>query len=140
MKLAVLFRTTHLRMLIIVLASPFLLNVNAPVQAEATELGRLFYTPAQRDQLNAARARHAQPPAARGDTASDMPPAPVRYDGLVTRSDGKTIRWVDGKAQIGAAGVSDLKPGQVRANGQVYEPYQVLRPQLVEPPVKEGAP
>jgi hypothetical protein len=68
--------------------------------------------------------------------------APLRYDGVLIRSDGKTTRWIDGKAQPDGAGVSGLKPGQIRADGKVYEPYQVLRPSPnpAEPGTKDSAP
>ncbi len=95
--------------------------------------GRLFFNPAQRAQLEAARARDATPPGPGQQTASAGAPAPLRYDGVVIRSDGQTTRWVDGKAQRGDAAVSGLKPGQIRADGRVYEPYQVLRPTLRNP-------
>lgn len=90
----------------------------------APNIGQLFYTPQQRAMLNQARARkitevHTPTPAA--------DPAPQRYDGLVVRSDGQSTRWVNGKAQVGASSISGLKPGQIRAQGRVYEPYQVLR-------------
>lgn len=92
----------------------------------AADPGRLFYTPEQRTQLEAARARNVtQLRQAAPDAGA---PPPIRYDGVVIRSDGKTTRWVDGKAQVGASTVPGLKPGQIRANGRVYEPYQVLRP------------
>lgn len=93
--------------------------------AAPAELGRLFYTPAQRAQLENARAHNVTE--ASGHTAPASPP-PLRYDGVVIRSDGQTTRWVDGKPHVGASSVTDLKPGQIRAGGKVYEPYQVLRP------------
>lgn len=96
--------------------------------------GRLFYTPAQRAQLEAARARNVTEVRA---GSPDAAPPPVRFDGVVIRSDGTSTRWVDGKAQLGASGVAGLKPGQIRAGGRVYEPYQVLRP---TPPGKDTAP
>ncbi len=90
--------------------------------------GRLFYTPTQRAQLEAARARNVTQVAAPKQILRDPVPPPLRFDGMVTRSDGQTTRWVDGKAEVGRSSVSGLKPGQLRANGKVYEPYQVLRP------------
>ncbi|MBW8306835.1 MAG: hypothetical protein K0M46_08375 [Thiobacillus sp.] len=100
--------------------------------------GRLFYTPDQRAQLEAARARNVTQ--VRQATPDAGTPPPIRYDGVVIRSDGKTMRWVDGKPQTGASGVAGLKPGQIRADGRVYEPYQVLRPNLAAPGAEEPTP
>ncbi len=112
--------------------------------AEPVELGRLFYTPAQRAQLESARTRNTTQQASQSQAgSSDGAPAPLRFDGMVIRSDGKTTRWVDGKPQLDGSGVSGLKPGQIRANGKVYEPYQVLRPRPAgpaEPGVKTAEP
>lgn len=93
--------------------------------AVAAETGRLFYTPAQRAMLEQARARKIT--TVRATPAESIEAAPQRYDGLVMRSDGQTTRWVNGRAQLGASGPVNLKPGQIRAHGRVYEPYQVLR-------------
>ena len=98
---------------------------NASLAAPA-DLGRLFYTPAQRAQLESARGHNTTARSSQSNRGSAD--GPVRYDGMVLRSDGKTTRWVDGKPQLDESGVSGLKPGQVRADGKVYEPYQVLRP------------
>jgi len=113
--------------------------------AAPVEMGRLFYTPAERAQLESARAHKltGSSPSGKPDSPSSLPP-PLRYDGVLMRSDGKTTRWVDGKPQVGTPGVAaGLKPGQIRANGKVYEPYQVLRPTPSVPAglgVKESAP
>jgi hypothetical protein len=107
----------------------------------AADPGRLFYTPAQRAQLEAARARNVtQASGASQPEASDSTPPPLRYDGVLIRSDGKSTRWVDGKPQVGASDVSGLKPGQIRADGKVYEPYQMLRPSPAVPVAKEPTP
>lgn len=111
--------------------------------AAPTDPGRLFFTPAQRAQLEAARARNATSSGPGHPLSTDSAPAPLRYDGVVIRSDGSTTRWVDGKAQRDGSAVSGLKPGQIRANGRVYEPYQVLRPRPPEPAspdTKDSAP
>lgn len=95
---------------------------------DAADPGRLFYSPAQRTQLETARLRKAVPGAAPGAAA------PVRYDGVVVRSDGKVVRWVDGRPQLGTARIDGLKPGQIRAGNKVYEPYQVLHPDTPREP------
>ena len=105
--------------------------------ASAADTGRLFYTPAQRAQLETARAHNVTQVRQAGPAVG---PPPVRFDGMVIRSDGKTTRWVDGQPQVGASGVAGLKPGQIRADGKVYEPYQVLRPNPVETREKESTP
>ena len=113
--------------------------------AAPVEMGRLFYTPAERAQLESARAHKItrSAPSAKADGSGSVPP-PLRYDGVLMRSDGETTRWVDGKPEVGTPGVAaGLKPGQIRANGKVYEPYQVLRPTPsvpADPGVKESAP
>lgn len=90
----------------------------------AADPGRLFYTPAERAQLEAARASNAAP-ARRSESGSA---APLRFDGVVIRSDGRSTSWVNGQPRPGASGAGGLKPGQIRAGGKIYEPYQVLRP------------
>lgn len=115
----------------------------APARAEAPDPGRLFFTPVQRAQLEAARARASTRSVAGTQAAADDSAAPLRYDGVVIRSDGMTTRWVDGRPQLDGSAVSGLKPGQVRADGKVYEPYQVLRPRPAapaEPAAKDAAP
>jgi hypothetical protein len=115
------------------------LGVGAEPSA-AADPGRLFYTPAERAQLEAARARNVTQA---NPAAPKSAPPPLHFDGMVIRSDGQSTRWVNGKAQVGASGVAGLKPGQIRADGKVYEPYQVLRPASpiqAGPDVKESAP
>lgn len=106
------------------IAAVCLLALLAATPARATDTGRLFYTPAERAQLENARAHGPSSKTGNTPDAADA----VRYDGLVVRSDGQRIRWVNGKPQLDAAGVKDLKPGQIRAGKRVFEPYQVLTP------------
>ncbi|MDA8128341.1 MAG: hypothetical protein M0Z73_06550 [Betaproteobacteria bacterium] len=103
----------------------------ASAMAAPADPGRLFFTPAQRAQLEAARA--ARPAGSQGSQAPVNAAAPLHYDGIVIRSDGVVTRWIDGKPKRDGAAVSGLKPGQIRADGQVYEPYQVLRPTPAAP-------
>ena len=110
-------------------------NPGAPV-----ELGRLFFTPAQRAQLEASRPRPAAASYRAQHADVDSPPVPLRFDGVVIRSDGRSTRWVNGAAEMGSSSVSGLKPGQVRTDGKVYEPYQVLQPNEAAPREVESAP
>jgi hypothetical protein len=73
----------------LVLASALL----APCAVAAQELGRLFFTPEQRDALDARRrARLPDKPAA-------LAPSPTtRIDGSVQRSSGRSTVWLDGFA------------------------------------------
>ena len=99
--------------------------------------GRLFYTPAQRAQLEAARDRNVSRVESSAPVFST---APVRFDGVVIRSDGQGTAWVDCRPQAGTGGVPGLKPGQIRADERVYEPYQVLRPSPAAPADKAPTP
>ena len=133
-----------MRLALSLLALLFAVN---PVSA-AESLGRLFYTPAERAQLDVLRSRKnvAAP------EQQEPPPAPevVTYGGVVRRSDGKTTVWInnqvvnDGKATDGlqissrvrpddsvslklpqASGSIDLKVGQSIeiGSGAIAEPY-----------------
>ena len=78
--------------------------------AGAEELGRLFLSTEQRADLEALRRAEAAA-AQRGAPALETdveivqapaveapPPAPVRFDGIVTRSDGASTIWVNGES------------------------------------------
>ena len=70
-----------------------LLHLLAAPPAAAQALGRLFYTPEQRDALDARRkARLPDKPAAAA------PSPTTRLDGYVRRSSGRSTVWVDGEA------------------------------------------
>lgn len=64
----------------------------AATEAGAQPLGRLFYTPAQRAQIVAARHSAA-------DNAADRPGAPtvVRLSGIVRSGRGGMVAWIDGR-------------------------------------------
>jgi hypothetical protein len=98
----------------------------ACASAYAGDPGRLFYTATQRAQLEAVRAGTQRP--ASTASAPKTAAAPVQFDGVVIRSDGKTTTWINGEPRSDTGGAANLKPGQIRARGQVYEPYQVLAP------------
>ena len=100
--------------------------------------GRLFYTPTQRAMLNDARVRKQTGlPNISADILVLPPPAPVSFDGLITRSDGVATHWVNGRPHVGRSSdkVQNLKPGQTRAAQKVYEPYQIRQPEPVRIPM-----
>ncbi|OGA29478.1 MAG: hypothetical protein A3F77_08190 [Betaproteobacteria bacterium RIFCSPLOWO2_12_FULL_67_28] len=82
----------------------------------AQELGRLFFSPAQRDALDARRnEKAARAPAA----------APVRIDGYVLRSGGRPTLWVNGsveRSNLAAKSGSTLDHAEAR---DVIEDRQV---------------
>lgn len=115
---------THAPLRSFLVAGALLAACALPAPAFAGDPGRLFYTPQQRAQLEAARGRKPSPPTAAVPVV-DTPP--VVFDGVVMRSDGAKTSWVNGRAHSGTSMAPGLKPGQIRAAGRVYEPYQVLR-------------
>lgn len=93
--------------------------------------GRLFFTPSQRAMLNDARVRKVTDQPNPSAAAPMLPaPAPVSFDGVITRSDGVATHWVNGRPHVGRTSdkVQNLKPGQTRAAQKVYEPYQIRQP------------
>lgn len=63
----------------------------------AEPLGRLFFTPEQRAQLDSARRQRAQRPATEAAT-EEAPAATVTYSGMVRRSDGRATVWINSRA------------------------------------------
>ena len=114
--------------------------------------GRLFYTPAQRLQLEAGRNRATTTPA-----NSPAPTPDTLYNGYVQRSDGTLTQWINGEPQprqhapgkpdkLSLPATPTLKPGQAfdSASGRILEPYQRATPSLstpeTTPPVIRKAP
>ncbi|HSQ04177.1 MAG TPA: hypothetical protein VLN59_09085 [Burkholderiales bacterium] len=96
----------------------------APGMACAADpLGRLFYTPAQRTQLDTAR--NHRTPTSVVESPIEAPPAPpaLTYSGVVRRSDGKSTVWInnrvvgDGESLSGVAVLGRIRPdGGIRLN------------------------
>jgi hypothetical protein len=135
----------------------------AAVASAAEPLGRLFYTPVQRTQLDTLRSqKNVAPPV---QEAKDPPAAPevLTYGGIVRRSDGRRTVWInnrmvnDGKApddlSISSRSRSDDRlsvrlpqaPGPVELRvgqsfdvqtGTVIEPYARRAADGATPPVK----
>lgn len=75
------------------LALSTLVSTSAAAQDNASELGRLFFTPERRQLLDRQRELHIQE---KQDVSED--PA-LTINGVVTRSNGKRTVWVNGLAQ-----------------------------------------
>src|SRR6185503_4409123 len=72
-------------------------EVKAPAAPQAP-LGRLFFTPAERAQLDVARMQRkpAAQTAAAAETVEAAPaPQTVTYSGIVRRSDGRSMLWIN---------------------------------------------
>lgn len=103
----------------------------AAVSQDLTIPGRLFYTPTQRAMLNDARLRKQTDHPRMSAAAPTLPtPAPISFDGVITRSDGVATHWIDGRPHVGRSSdkVRNLKPGQTRAEKKIYESYQIRQP------------
>lgn len=87
--------------------------------AAAEPLGRLFFTPAQRAQLDAARSQKARAPLAEEREETPAPEV-IIYRGVVRRSDGKTTVWLNDRAiEDGRMAGSLQMSGRVRPDGSV---------------------
>jgi hypothetical protein len=92
--------------------------------ASAAEVGRLFFTPTERAQLDVARTQKKAPAATDTATAAaeEETPAPqvVTYGGLVRRSDGKSMLWLNDRLlEEKEALTGSALQGQVRPDGAV---------------------
>jgi hypothetical protein len=96
-----------------------LLVLGGPHAAQAENLGRLFFTPAERNALDAGKfTATRESPALRG-------PQSVKLNGVVKRSDGQFTVWVNGKSvsEGGLSGViaspsqADPAAARVRVRG-----------------------
>lgn len=88
-----------------------------PPAAHAAEpLGRLFFTPEQRVQLDTLRIRKV----VAVQTKEEPPPEIITYSGIVRRSDGKATVWVNSKA-LSEADLRDQPSisGRIGRNGQI---------------------
>ena len=86
------------------------------VASGADTLGRLFFTPDQRTQLDTLRTRKV----VAAQTKEEPAPEIVTYNGIVRRSDGKTTVWVNNQS-LSEADLRD-KPaiaGKVSRDGQI---------------------
>ncbi|MGQ0522813.1 MAG: hypothetical protein ACT4P8_04015 [Betaproteobacteria bacterium] len=74
----------------------------------AEPLGRLFYTPAQRSQLDTLRAQKNVAPPAQEAKEPAAAPEVVTYGGIVRRSDGKSTVWINNRMMNDGKPLDDL--------------------------------
>jgi hypothetical protein len=97
--------------------SAWLALVAAP--AGADELGRLFFTPQQRQELDRRRQLNVQ------ESAAATVESTVTVNGHVSRSSGKTTTWINGAPQYDTHRTRD--PASVTVGGSEGEPPVDLR-------------
>lgn len=84
--------------------------------ADPAPLGRIFFTPEQRAQLDTLRTQKTVASQVRDEPI----PENVTYNGIVRRSDGKTTVWVNNEAMTDAElRVKQSIVGRVDRNGQI---------------------
>lgn len=92
----------------------------------ADNLGRLFFTPAQRAQLDTARRQRAHRPAIEAAAEESPPAAIVTYSGVVQRSDGHSTVWINNRAVRDRARMDAAEP---RARVDAYGAASITLPQ-----------
>lgn len=92
-----------------------------PHAAQPAEMERLFFSPAQRAQLDIARAQRDRrgTQAADGTPSGPQGPDVVTYDGVVRRTDGKSTVWLNGKPVNDRTSNNDVNVVGVRGDGAV---------------------
>ncbi len=103
-----------------------LLYLAAPAAAAAEELGRLFLTPQQRQDLDRRRATNRAE-----EEAPQIREGPLTLEGHVQRSSGRTTTWINGAPQYDSHASRDParltvvpnqgEPGVSLKIGQIYE-------------------
>ena len=92
----------------------------APPIANAQELGRLFLTPQQRQDLDRRRATNRAE-----EEAPQIKEGPLTLDGHVQRSSGKSATWINGVPQYDSDG--DHDPTRVTVTPNAGEPGVSLK-------------
>jgi hypothetical protein len=84
-------------------------------------LGRLFFTPAERAQLDQARTHKQRSPQSTATEPVALPATQtITYSGIVRRSDGKSILWLNNRAAEEKEALAGLAvDGRVGADGAV---------------------
>jgi len=94
-----------MRRLILILASLYSISPVCSTAAyyEEGSLGKLFTTPQQRHNIDAFRKGKSM-----GVTREQVSPTDVKVQGLVTRSDGQSTVWVNGKSTLEGSSVGGV--------------------------------
>lgn len=103
-----------------------LLTPASAVQADM-QIGRLFFTPAQRAALDQARQHNKNL-----DTANETAPDNITLNGVVKRSDGRHIVWINNRAFSNNTSAESVTVTREKGSGRytVKLPYSDKRVQL----------
>jgi hypothetical protein len=106
------------------IAVAFALALLTPITAHAQSLGRFFFTPAERAELDSNRVQKKQTPAppaiAEARPESARLPQTVTYEGIVRRSDGRSMLWMNDHMAEEKEALAGLNlRGKVNADGTV---------------------
>lgn len=97
-------------------------ETRAPAPAQAP-IGRLFFTPTERAQLDIARMQRKPAPqttAAAEPAEATPPPQTVTYGGIVRRSDGRSMLWINNRLVEEKDALKGLSlKGKVKSDGSV---------------------
>jgi hypothetical protein len=91
----------------------------------AQPFGRLFFTPAERAQLDVARTQKQRTPQVGAAETVETPPAPpapqiITYSGIVRRNDGSAVLWLNNRPVDAKDALAGLAvKGRVRPDGSV---------------------
>jgi hypothetical protein len=101
-----------------------LASLLVPLAAYAQSLDRFFFTPAERAELDVARAKKKQTPApgplSEAPAASSQQSQTLTYTGVVRRSDGRSMLWINGRLGDEQEALAGLDVhGRVRADGSM---------------------
>lgn len=98
--------------------APLLTLLSVALPAQADVLGRLFFTPAERQQLELRQSQlelQTQLTADKGNESGNQ--SVITINGIIQRGDGSRIVWINGKAQKIEAG-GDPNKAPIRIPGK----------------------
>lgn len=95
----------------------YALWVTAAPASAAEPIGRLFFTPAQRAQLDNARSQKNRATLASEQQEGAPAPEVITYGGMVRRSDGKSTVWINNRSVHDREAPGGVAVGRVRPDG-----------------------